>query len=287
MPGNVWKYGLRLGVVAAAMFGIVATASADKPQEVTGIPFLDNTYKSVKPPKNHPLSEIISGYAFRTKETRELQDDDFLNPAMLWLEQGEAEWNTVEGDAGKSCASCHGKASKMKGVATGYPKFDKKLGKPVNLEQRINMCRTENMKAKELKFDEDKMIGLNILVRYQSRGMPVKVKVDGPMKPFFEKGKEHYYTRRGQLDMSCASCHEQSMGRYLRADFLSQGQINGFPTYRLKSQRPLSVHKRFEGCNSDVRAASYPIGSDEYVNLELYVTWRGQGLPIETPSVRH
>ena len=47
------------------------------------------------------------------------------------------------GAAGKSCADCHGDArDSMKGVAARYPAFDKALGRPVNLEQRINLCRT-------------------------------------------------------------------------------------------------------------------------------------------------
>ncbi|MGI9498509.1 MAG: sulfur oxidation c-type cytochrome SoxA, partial [Geminicoccaceae bacterium] len=47
-----------------------------------------------------------------------------------------------------------------------------------------------------------------------------------------------------------------------------------------------SLHRRFKGCNDQVRAEPFKRGSDEYVNLELYLAWRGQGLPIETPAVR-
>ena len=114
----------------------------------------------------------------------------------------------------------------------------------------------------------------------------MNVKVDGPAKPFFDKGKEYYYTRRGQLDMSCAHCHEKSFGQQIRAEVLSQGQSNGFPTYRLKWQKPGSLHRRFKGCNEQVRAKGQGRGAEDYVNLELYLAWRGQGLEVETPAVR-
>jgi sulfur-oxidizing protein SoxA len=160
------------------------------------------------------------------------------------------------------------------------------LKKPIVLEQRINMCRENNMKAKPYGWEKDQMLGMMIYVKNQSRGMPVDVKVDGPLKPFFEKGKEYYYTRRGQLDMSCAHCHEKNFGQQIRAEVLSQGQSNGFPTYRLKWQKPGSLHRRFKGCNEQVRATGQGRGADDYVNLELYLAWRGQGLDVETPAVR-
>jgi sulfur-oxidizing protein SoxA len=124
-------------------------------------------------------------------------------------------------------------------------------------------------------------------VRYQSRGTPVAVRVDGPMTPWFERGKALYYTRYGQLDLACANCHENNHGKYLRADFLSQGQSNGFPVYRLRDQRLVPLHERMQGCIFDVRGLPYAPLSDELLALELYVAWRGTGLPVETPAVRN
>jgi sulfur-oxidizing protein SoxA len=242
----------------------------------------------VKPEaKDHPLQEIWSGYKWASNETRAMEDDDFANPAGPWLEIGEREWSKKDGEAGKSCADCHKDAAEsMKGVATKYPVYFEALKKPIVLEQRINMCRENNMKAKPYGWEKDQMLGMMIYVKNQSRGMPVDVKVDGPLKPFFEKGKEYYYTRRGQLDMSCAHCHEKNFGQQIRAEVLSQGQSNGFPTYRLKWQKPGSLHRRFKGCNEQVRATGQGRGADDYVNLELYLAWRGQGLDVETPAVR-
>ncbi|MGD9784105.1 MAG: sulfur oxidation c-type cytochrome SoxA [Hyphomicrobiaceae bacterium] len=241
----------------------------------------------VKPAaKGHPLNAIYSGYKWASAETQAMEDDEFANPAGPWMEIGEREWSKVDGEAGKSCNDCHKGVSSMKGVATKFPVYFEPWKKMMSLEQRINFCRETNMKAKPYKWEGDEMLGMMIHVKAQSRGMPVSVAVDGPAKPFFDKGKEYYYARRGQLDMSCAHCHEKNFGQQIRAEVLSQGQSNGFPTYRLKWQKPGSLHRRFKGCNEQVRAKGQGRGADDYVNLELYLAWRGQGLDVETPAVR-
>lgn len=242
----------------------------------------------VKGVDKYTVGDRHSGYVYMTKETRAMQDDDMANPASLWLDRGAELWSKVDGDAKKSCKSCHkDAATSMKGVGATYPKYNKKLGKPINIEQQINKCRVANMKAKPFKYESRDMLGLTIYVKNQSRGMPMNVKVDGVMKPFFEKGKAFYNERRGQLDMACKHCHVNYAGHMIRANLLSEGQINGFPTYRLKWQGVGSLHRRFRGCNKQVRAKPFKSGSDEYVNLEVYLGWRARGLPVETPSVRN
>ena len=248
----------------------------------------DEARKSYKAPEGHPLDEIISGYEFRAPETQAFQDDDFDNPAFIWVDKGEELWSEVDGAAGKSCQSCHDDASEsMKTAGAEFPKWNEKLGKPINLEQQINKCRTEQMQADEWKWESEQLLAMTSYTRSQSRGVPMNVQVDGKMKPFFEKGKELYYTRVGQLDLACSSCHEDNYGNHIRSDLLSQGQTNGFPTFRLKWQKVGSTHRRFKGCMSNVRATPYKVGSDEFVNLELYVGYRGQGLPVEAPAVRN
>jgi sulfur-oxidizing protein SoxA len=270
--------GLGGAVVLAGVVALGADLALSDPVE---------GYQSVPAPEGSPLDELISGYWFRADETRAMQDDEFENPGLLMVERGAELWDVVDGAAGKSCASCHNDATEtMKGVAAHFPKWNEKLGKPVNLEQQINLCRTGSMQAEAWKYDSEPLVAMTTFVRHQSHGMPVNVQIDGPMAPFFEQGQQLYYERRGQLDMACASCHEANTGKYLRSDHLSQGQTNGFPTYRLKWQGVGSLHKRFVGCMQDVRAEPYKAGSDEFVNLELYTAWRGNGLPIEAPSVR-
>jgi sulfur-oxidizing protein SoxA len=214
--------------------------------------------------------------------------DTFQNPGMLWVEEGADLWTTVDGKAGKSCSTCHGDAAaSMKGVGARYPVMDEGMGKLKNVEQQINICREKNMEAAPYKWESKEMLSMASFVNHQSLGMPIDVKVDGAASPFFEKGKAFYYERRGQLDMGCNQCHDDNAGNMIRADTLSQGQGNGFPTYRLKWQKAGSLHRRFRGCNKQVRSTPFGYGSDEYVNLELYVKYRGRGLPVETPAVRN
>ncbi len=238
--------------------------------------------------KDGPLDEVYSGWRFRSEETQALETDDFDNPAFSAVDRGKELWTTVTGSKGKSCSSCHDKAEDtMKGVRASMPKWDKDLGKPITLEQQINECRTDRLGAEKIKFDHADMLAMTSYIGLQSRGMPVNIDTSGPMTEWAEKGKKIYYTRVGQLDMSCANCHEDNYGKRIRADHLSQGQINGFPTYRLKWNGLGSVHRRFKGCMKNIRAKPFKVGSDEFVALELYVASRGQGLSVETPAVRN
>jgi sulfur-oxidizing protein SoxA len=228
-----------------------------------------------------------SGYTYLSEENQRLQDDDFANPGLLWVERGRELWRQTEGAAAKSCASCHGDAAdSMRGVRTRYPRFDPVRGKLINLEQQINRCREERLQATPYPYESDSLLALTAFVSVQSRGMPIDVRVDGPAQPFFEAGKVSFYQRHGQLDLACAHCHEQYAGQRLRGEVISQGQINGFPVYRFTWQTLGSAHRMFEWCNTSVRAEPYALGSDEYVNLELYMAWRGRGLPVETPAIR-
>ena len=176
----------------------------------------------------------------------------------------------------------------MKDVGAHFPKWDADAKRPINVELQIDKCRVENMGAEAYKFDSDDQKALTTYIKYQSLGTPVSIDLAaGDMQSWWDKGKQEYYTRTGQLNLACASCHEANAGRYIRADHLSQGQVNGFPTYRLKDGDMVSLHGRMRGCVRDTRAETPKAFSDELMALEVYVTWRGAGLSVETPSVRH
>jgi len=250
-----------LGVMAAIGFGAVIAACAPSPVGK-------------------------SGSHYTAPETVAMQKDDFINPAMLWVDIGEEEFSKVDGEAKKSCKSCHKSVSEFKGLAAKGPWYSKTDKKLRTIQDQINFDRTTRMKAKKWKWDSDQMLGMTAYIKMQSRGMAVDPVVDGVAKPFFEAGKKFYFQRRGMLDMSCANCHIDNPGAKIRSNTLSEGMPNGFPSYRLKWQKPGSLHRRFKGCNKQVRAKPYPQGSDESTNLELFLMWRARGLPVETPSVR-
>ena len=236
---------------------------------------------------NGALTTIYSGWLFREDETRALQKDDFDNPGMVFVDRGLDRWNKAEGTAEKSCASCHEGPESMAGLRAVTPKVDAETGKLMLMEDYINECRTERMGAEAWKVTSDPMKDVMALIAMQSRGLPVNVAIDGPAAPFWEKGKEIYYTRYGQLEMSCANCHEQNFGHMIRADHLSQGQVNGFPLYRLKDAGLVTAQQRFKGCVRDTRGETFAPGSDEFKALELYVASRGNGLSVEGVAVRH
>ena len=234
------------------------------------------------------MDTIYSGWVFRSDETQALQMDDFDNPGMIFVDQAMDKWMVAEGSAGKSCNDCHGDPMEsMKGVRAVYPKWNDTAGEVRTLEMQINDCRTNQMGAEAWKYDGGDMVSMTALVSVPSRGMPVNVAIDGPAAEMWEKGRELYYTRTGQLELACANCHEDNYGKMIRADHLSQGQINGFPVYRLKNAKLNSAHARFKGCIRDTRAETYSPGAPEFVALELYVASRGNGLTVEAPSVRN
>lgn len=238
-------------------------------------------------PVQYSVEGRRSGYTYLSPENQRLQDDEFANPGLLWVEQGRELWHHTDGAAGASCATCHGEAvESMRGVRTRYPHFDPQRGKLINLEQQINRCREAHMQAPAYPYESAALLALTTFVSFQSRGLPMDVRSDGPAAPFFEAGKVFFHQRRGQLDLACAHCHDQQAGQRLRGEVISQGQTNGFPVYRHIWQTLGSTHRMFAWCNTSVRAEPYPYGADEYVNLELFLAWRGRGLPVETPAIR-
>ncbi|MDO8313338.1 MAG: sulfur oxidation c-type cytochrome SoxA [Sideroxyarcus sp.] len=248
------------------------------------------TFVTTAPAPDHmkpAVETIYSGWLFREAETRDLQRDDFDNPAMVFVDRAIDNWNKAQGAKGESCAGCHQGPESMKGLRAVTPRVDAETGALMTVEKYINECVTERMGMEEWKMTSDPMKDMLSLISLQSRGEIVNVAIDGVAAPFWEKGKEIYYTRYGQLEMSCANCHEDHTGMMIRADHLSQGQINGFPVYRLKDAGMLSSQQRFVGCVRDTRAETFKPNSDEFNALELYVASRGNGLSVEGVSVRH
>jgi len=283
---NVSKRVLTACLALMCSVSVVWSDPADDELVINGD--LEIITRTAAPPHvSDVLDEVMSGWLFRDPDTRVMQADDFDNPGMLFVEQARDDWGTVEGTAGKSCAACHGAAEEMAGVRPVYPKYVEAAGEVRTLEMQINDCRENRMGAEKWGYISNDMINMTALIASVSRGMPISVAIDGPAHATWEEGKEMYYTRFGQLELSCANCHETNYGRLIRADHLSQGQTNGFPVYRLKNTKLNAVQDRFKGCIRDTRAETFSPGSPEFVALELYVASRGNGLSVEGPSIRN
>ena len=234
-----------------------------------------------------PLDQRQPDTAFISADTRDMQNDDTANPGMLTVLDGEALWKEKAGASNKSCADCHGDAAtSMKGVAARYPAFDAAQGKPLDLAQRINLSRVNDQKAPALKFESKELLALTMYVGMQSRGMPVAVEETAQNKPFIEAGRALFERRAGQLQLSCAQCHDDNWGKKLAGSPIPQAHPTGYPIYRLEWQEVGSLQRRLRGCMSAVRAEPYDFGSPELVDLELFLMWRSRGMPVETPAVR-
>lgn len=233
-----------------------------------------------------PQGERRSGFSFMTPDTQAIQNDDTANPGMLWVLDGETLWKRKAGNAGKACADCHNDASSMKGVAARYPAFDKELGRPVNLEQRINLCRVRNEQATPLAYESRDLLALTAFVARQSRGVAIEANADPQLRPFIAKGRELFMLRQGQLNLGCSNCHDDNWDKRLAGSAITQAHPTGYPLYRLEWQSLGSLQRRLRACISGIRAQAYDYGAPELVELELYLMSRAKGLPIEAPAVR-
>lgn len=226
-----------------------------------------------------------SGYDAMSPRLQAMQRDDQQNPGMLWVADGEASWKKVSGVF--SCAQCHGDAKQsMRGVAARYPDWDRADARPVDLSQRINLCRTRHQQLPPLPPESEQLIGLETYVAHQSRGMPLAPGTASELEAPRERGRRLYQQRLGLLNLSCALCHDGLRGHVLGGVTIPQGHVNGYPTYRLEWQGMGSLQRRIRNCLSGVRAEPPSWNSSELVELELYLAQRSAGLAIETPAVR-
>ncbi len=234
-----------------------------------------------------PPTERRSGFEDMSRESQAMQRDDMANPAMLWVLEGETLWSEKAGAAGRSCVDCHGDArTSMRGVAARYPAYLPEQGRPVDLEGRINVCRKGQQNAPPLPRESREMLALSAYVAHQSRGMPITAGEDPRLEPFRARGEALYRQRQGQLNLSCANCHDDNWGKRLAGSLIPQGHPTGYPLYRLEWQSLGSLQRRLRNCMVGVRAEPFAPGSPEAVDLQLFLMSRARGMPLETPAVR-
>ncbi|MBI3197209.1 MAG: sulfur oxidation c-type cytochrome SoxA [Rhodospirillales bacterium] len=227
-----------------------------------------------------------SGYQDMGEALQKMQDDDTANPGMLFVQLGSQAWSKPAGAADKSCADCHGAAASMKGAAVRYPAIPKGADVPMDLEGRINLCRTENQKAERLPPESRELLALEAYVAHQSRGMPVAPPVDPRLGAFRDQGAEIYRRRQGQLNLSCAICHDDNAGKKLAGVTIPEAHPTGYPIYRLEWQGLGSLKRRLRNCLVGIRAEAYAYDAPEYVMLELFLMDRARGMTFEAPGVR-
>lgn len=222
-----------------------------------------------------------SGQEDMSAATRALQADDSQNPAFLWVQQGRALFD-------QQCAQCHN-ASSLRSAVLRYPAFDLHSSRALTLTARINQCRVKHAMQPAWAPEANEALAVETHLMHQARGEPIPPVIDPRLQPALQQGERLWKQRFGQLDLSCAQCHDGVAGKpgqRLAGSAIPQGHPTGYPIYRLEWQGMGSLERRVRACMSGVRAEPFAFGSDELAALAVYMKQRAAGMPIETPAVR-
>ncbi len=234
-----------------------------------------------------PLDEYKNGvYAINADARSSWEAIEEFPPYEDELMKGEELFNTAFGN-GKTYASCFPNGGK--GIRQNYPHFDGASGEVKTLEGEINECRTKNGE-KELKWQKGDIAAISAYMASTANGKKLNVKIPNDPRALaaYDRGKQHFYAKRGQLNLSCANCHQDNAGNRVRGDILSPalGHPTHFPVYRLKWGSLGTLHRRYGGCNKQVRAKPFKPQSDEYKALEYFHTYMSNGISVNAPSSR-
>lgn len=205
------------------------------------------------------------------------QADDDLNPGMLWVDQGRERFAA-------DCAGCHDGASQQR-LASSLPRVDRS-GAVQTLETQINVCQTSRLQRPTYPIESAPLLALSSYLAFSARGEMQRLSSDVVRSNAWKRGRDAFTRVQGRLDFSCAACHDKMAGKRVRTQAISQGHGVGFPAYRVEWQGVGSLNRRLRACyfgmETGVPAASDPA----LLDLELYLAWRSEGLPIEAPAVR-
>ncbi len=234
-----------------------------------------------------PFEDFANGvYSIDAASREQWEDIEEFAPYELNISNGEELFNKPFAN-GKTYASCFDNDGI--GIRQNYPFFDTDRGEVITLELAINECRTANAE-KPLKWKKGAIANISAYMASTSRGnvFDIKIPDDPRALAAYERGKKHFYTKRGQLNMACADCHKFYAGNMVRADLLSPalGHLTHFPVYRSKWGGLGTAHRRYGGCNKQVRAKPFPAQSEEYRALEYFHTYMSNGLAVNGPGAR-
>lgn len=234
-----------------------------------------------------PLNEFQNGvYAINADARASWEAIEEFPPYEDEVMRGEELFNTPFAN-GKGYADCFPNGGM--GIRQNYPMFDAASGEIKTLEGEINACREANGE-KPLKWKKGDIAAISAYMASTSNGNELDIKVPSDERAIaaYERGKQHFYAKRGQLNMSCANCHKDNAGNRIRADTLSPalGHASHFPVYRLKWGGLGTMHRRYGGCNKQVRAKPFPAQSDEYKALEYFHTYMSNGIEVNALSSR-
>ena len=272
-------------VLAALALTAAPSAAAETPDPVADAKAFQN-YFTQKFPKLK-LEDFVNGpYSMNEDMHKQWEEKEQFPPYDFSLDLGK-EMFSKPFKNGKSYADCFPNGGI--GIRQNYPTFDEKEGKVVTLELALNRCREANGEA-PFSYVKDEMAALTAYMAFTSRGKPFDIKIPNDPRALeaYQNGKHYFYTRRGQLNFSCASCHVQNPGERIRAEILAPalGILNAMPIYRSEWGGMGTISRRFTTCNSQIRGVPLDPQADEYRDLEYYLSYVSNGLPISGPGAR-
>lgn len=235
-----------------------------------------------------PLQEFGNGaYAIDADARANWEQIEEFPPYEVDIDDGKTLFEKSFAN-GKTYASCFPNGGL--GIAQDYPRWDSTRGEVETLALAVNRCREANGE-KPLKYKKGELAKVLAYMAYTSRGKTTNVVVpkgDPRAEAAYDKGKQFYFARRGQLNFACSTCHFQNAGMMIRSERLSPalGQTSHWPVYRAKWGEIGTLHRRFGGCNKQVRAKALPAQSEAYRNLEYFLTNMSNGIEINGPGAR-
>jgi len=274
-------------LLALAVLALAAprVGAADKPDPVADARVFQS-YFFQRFPKLKPDDFVNGPYSMNEDMRRQWQEKEEFPPYEFALDAGKDMFATPFKN-GKTYADCFPNGGI--GIRQNYPYFDEKAGEVITLELAINRCREANGEA-PYSYVKDEMASLTAYMAFTSRGKPFDIKIPDDPRALeaYENGKRYFYTRRGQLNFSCASCHVQSPGERIRAEILAPalGILNAMPIYRSEWSGMGTISRRLVTCNSQTRAVPLEPQSDEYRDVEYFLSYVSNGLPISGPGAR-
>jgi sulfur-oxidizing protein SoxA len=271
--------------LAALAFTAAPSAAAGTPDPVADAKAFQN-YFTRKFPKLK-LEDFVNGpYSMNEDMHKQWEEKEQFPPYDFSLDLGK-EMFSKPFKNGKSYADCFPNGGI--GIRQNYPTFDEKEGKVVTLELALSRCREANGEA-PFSYVKDEMAALTAYMAFTSRGKPFDIKIPNDPRALeaYQNGKRYFYARRGQLNFSCASCHVQNPGERIRAEILAPalGILNAMPIYRSEWGGMGTTSRRFTTCNSQIRGVPLEPQADEYRDLEYYLSYVSNGLPISGPGAR-
>ena len=272
---------LMLGLAAASLLLGTGLALASPEQDRQDL--ID--YYTKKYP-NIPIENYVYGaLAFDADSMGQYNSIMEFPPFIGDIDKGRKMWETPL-KSGKTYADCLPNGGKN--IAGNYPYFDDKKGKVVTLQDVINDCRVANGEEAYKVSDMKTMGILTSYMRTLSDGMLMNIKVEGPAATAaYENGKKRFYSRAGQLNFACASCHVENAGVRLRSELISPavGHAVHWPVFR-GGDTLVTLQQRYDGCYKQVRAVPPPQGSAAMNDLEYFHSYISNGLPMKASVFR-